>query len=71
MLISSLVRYNPHNPEHREDFFRVLTTKSYRWCKNRYVLEGRYGDVLSLMVDQTVRYYAAQEFGEIIEPVQK
>lgn len=70
MLIASPVRYDPRNPEHREDFVRVLTTKTYSRCKNRYVLEGRYGDVLSLMMDQTVRYYVAQEFGKGTELVE-
>ena len=64
MIRTSVVHYDPANPDHRKDFHRVLETESFNQCKNRYALEGRYGDVLSMMLDRTVRYYAEQEFGE-------
>ena len=65
MLRTSVVRYDPANLDHRRDFHRVLKTETFNWCENRYALEGRYGDVLSMMLDRTVRYYAEQEFGPL------
>lgn len=62
---TSVVSYDPANAEHRQDFYRVLETETFSWCSNRYALEGRYGDVLSMMLDRTVRYYAQQEFGPL------
>lgn len=56
------VTFDPENLEHRRDFFRSLECKTLSKCMNRYNLEGNYGDVLSMMTDQVVRYYAANEF---------
>ena len=61
-----VVPFDATNPDHRRDFFKVLETGSFGNCQNRYELQGRYGDVLSLMMDQTVKYYVEKEFGETI-----
>lgn len=65
MIKTSVVCYDPSNFDHRHDFYRVLKTGTFTWCKNRYALEGRYGDVLTMMSDLTVRYYVEQEFGPL------
>jgi hypothetical protein len=65
MIRTSTICYDPSNFDHRHDFYRLLKSGTFTWCKNRYALKGQYGDVLNMMLDLTVRYYAEQEFGPL------
>jgi hypothetical protein len=62
MEVTPIIRFDVNNPEHRKDFVSFRETKSLGKCKNRYTLEGNYGDVVSMMTDKIINYYIHKEF---------
>lgn len=58
----STVTFDPSNREHRRDYFQSLEDRGFKRCKNRYNLQGLYGDVFSMMTDLVVKYYVNKEF---------
>ena len=62
MEVNQIIRFDVNNPEHRRDFVTFMETKCLGKCKNRYTLEGNYGDVVSMMTDRIINYYIRKEF---------
>lgn len=62
MQVKQVIIFDVNNKDHREDFANLLKTKSLGLCKNRYSLEGMYGDLVSMMTDKMVNYYVNREF---------
>lgn len=58
-----VIRFNVNDPDHRRDAYYLLTQRTLSKCRNRYNLEGNYGDVVSMIADQLNRYYLDKEFG--------
>lgn len=62
MQTNQIISFDPNKVEHRKDFSILLETKSLGRCKNRYSLEGMYGDIVSMMTDRMVNYYVNKDF---------
>lgn len=62
MRYNSVIKFDPRNIQHRQDFYTYLQERSFKSIKNRYALEGNFGDVASMMTQQVCKYYASLEF---------
>ena len=62
---NQVVSFDPNKQEHRKDYAIFIETKSLGKCKNRYSLEGMYGDLVSMMTEKMINYYVNREFSNI------
>ena len=63
----AIVSFDPTDLQHRSDLRHVMTKHTFHGCKNRYNLEGGYGDVLTMMKSLTLEWYSTREFFDSIQ----
>lgn len=57
-----VVTFDPNNLEHRHDVYLLVKHQTLSACKNKYTLQGNYGDTSSMMLDKISKYYLQREF---------
>ena len=62
MKINPVINFDVNNKEHREDFYTFTRTKCLGKLKNKYSLEGCFGDIVSMMTEKVANFYIQKEF---------